>query len=171
MVDLVSQMDRESDKGADAMATDEAFRQFELWRDDPFFDEATQAELRILAHDPDEIADRFGTSLAFGTGGLRGLIGAGTNRINRYTVAQATEGLARYVLTQGQEMCRRGVVIAFDSRLYASWFAEIAAGVLCRNGIKVYLSDTIRPVPVLSFAVRHLRAAAGIMITASHNPA
>ena len=171
MADLVSEMDRDTDSGTDQMITAEVFRQFKLWRDDPFFDEATQAELRILAHDPDEIADRFGTSLAFGTGGLRGLIGAGTNRINRYTVAQATEGLARYVLVQGQEMCRRGVVIAFDSRLYASWFAEIAAGVLCRHGILVYLSDAIRPVPVLSFAVRHLHAAAGIMITASHNPA
>ena len=151
--------------------------QYRQWRDDPFFDEATQAELRIIAHDPDEIADRFGASLSFGTGGLRGLIGAGTNRINRYTVAQATEGLARFLLDQvdqaeqSPEICRQSVVIVFDSRLHSAWFAEIAAGVLCRHGIRVQLSDDIRPVPLLSFAVRHFRAAAGIMITASHNPA
>ena len=141
-----------------------------LWSTDPFFDLNTRKELLDLREDKKEIEERFYRDLEFGTGGLRGIIGAGTNRINPYTVAKATAGLARYIMNQGQEAMDRGVAISYDSRHFSPEFAEKAALVLTRAGIRVYLSDTLRPVPMLSYAVRHFGAFSGVMITASHNP-
>lgn len=117
-----------------------------------------------------EIYDRFYTAMEFGTGGLRGVIGAGTNRINKYTVRKATQGFAAYIKTLGADACRRGVVIAYDNRRKSVEFCKETAGVLAANGITAYLFDTLRPTPELSFAVRYLKAAGGVMITASHNP-
>ncbi len=145
-------------------------RHYELWSQDPYFDELTRAELLAIRSDPDEIEERFYRELEFGTGGLRGIIGAGTNRMNRYTVAKATAALARYIRSAGTEAMQRGVVISYDSRHRSTEFAEVAAGTLTSEGVRVYLSDRLRPVPLLSFAVRHYGAYAGIMITASHNP-
>jgi phosphoglucomutase len=145
--------------------------QYALWSTHPFFDAATRDELRDLAQRPDEIEDRFYADLVFGTGGLRGVIGAGTNRINRYTVALVSTGFARTLAARGPEACRRGIVIAYDSRRFSADFALLTALVFVGQGIRVFLSDELRPVPVLSFAVRHLGAVGGVMITASHNPA
>lgn len=131
-------------------------------------DPDTRRELEGLSDG--EIYDRFYTSLSFGTGGLRGLIGAGTNRMNRYTVGKATAGFARYIKERGEEFAARGVVIAHDNRLHSDEFALRAAGVLAANGIPSYLWGSLRPTPELSYAVRTLGAAGGIMITASHNP-
>lgn len=131
-------------------------------------DEATRNELFSLT-DEQEKEDRFYRKLEFGTGGLRGVIGAGTNRINSYVVAGATQGLAAYIKKHG--IAAQGVVIAYDSRNFSRKFAETASRVLNANGIKTYLFDELRPTPELSFAVRYLSAAAGIVITASHNPA
>ena len=142
---------------------------YRLWSEDPYFDEETRKELREIT-DPQEIEDRFYTDLEFGTGGLRGIIGAGTNRMNKYVIRKATQGLAECVCDNGQEGMQRGVVIAYDSRRYSPEFALEAALVLAKNGIKVYLFDALRPTPELSFAVRHLHALAGIVVTASHNP-
>ncbi|MEA4887879.1 MAG: phospho-sugar mutase [Clostridiaceae bacterium] len=160
-----------SEKHAHILQNEPAYQRYLQWLNDSYFDAATQAELRGIENRPEAILDRFGSSLSFGTGGLRGLIGAGTNRINVYTVAQATEGLADYLLEQFAGTCDQGVVISYDSRLFSAYFADIAAGILCRRGIPVRLAGSLHPVPVLSFAIRHFRAAAGIMITASHNPA
>ncbi len=143
----------------------EAYRQ---WRTDPYFDEATRAELAAIEGDEAEIQDRFYRQLEFGTGGLRGVIGAGTNRMNVYTVRQATQGLASYIISQGGQ--ERGVAIAHDSRRLSPEFAEEAALCLAANGIKAYVFDDLRPTPELSFAVRELGCIAGIVITASHNP-
>ena len=141
---------------------------YEKWCTDPYFDEATKEELRALQQDEKEIEDRFYRQLEFGTGGLRGMIGAGTNRMNIYTVRQATQGLANYILSQkGQE---KGVAIAHDSRIMSPEFAREAALCLNANGIKTYLFESLRPTPELSFAVRELGCMAGIVITASHNP-
>lgn len=143
----------------------ETYRQ---WRTDPYFDSDTKAELEAIKEDPAEIEDRFYRNLAFGTGGLRGIIGAGTNRMNIYTVRKATQGLANYIISQnGQE---KGVAIAFDSRNMSPEFAEEAALCLNANGICSYLFESLRPTPELSFAVRELGCIAGIVITASHNP-
>lgn len=120
--------------------------------------------------DEKELEDRFYTSLTFGTAGMRGIIGAGTNRMNRYTVRKATQGLARFILNQGEEAKKKGVVIAYDCRHQSPEFAREAGLVLAQNGIKAYVFAELRPTPELSFAVRHLGTAAGIMITASHNP-
>ncbi len=146
-------------------------KQYELWSSDPYFDENTRKELLAIREDTKEIEDRFYRDLAFGTGGLRGVLGAGTNRMNIYTVAKATAGLAQYITRQGPEAVARGVVISFDSRHFSPEFARTVAGVLTRAGIKAYLSDELRPVPVLSYAVRLYKAYAGVMVTASHNPA
>lgn len=143
---------------------------FEVWSTDLYFNETTREELLKISSDESEIEDRFYRDLAFGTGGLRGVIGAGTNRINEYTVSKATAGLAAYIQKEGPEAMKRGVVVSFDSRRFSPEFAQKTARVLSRAGIRVYLSDELRPVPVLSFAVRYFRAFAGIMITASHNP-
>lgn len=133
-------------------------------------DSATKAELAAIAGDDKEIKERFFCDLAFGTGGLRGVIGAGTNRINKYIVRKTTQGYAEYVKKAGVEACRRGVVIAHDNRRFSIDFAKETAGVLAANGIKAYLFDSLRPTPELSFSVRELGAFGGVMITASHNP-
>ncbi len=144
---------------------------YRLWTTDQAFDAATRAELLAISKDPTEIEDRFYMDLAFGTAGLRGIIGAGTNRMNRYTVARASEGFARFLAGQGEEIRNRGIVISFDSRRFSKEFALLCAQIFVGHGVRVYLSDELRPVPVLSFAVRHYQAAGGVMITASHNPA
>ncbi len=141
---------------------------YQKWCADPYFDEETRAELKAIAGDEAEIQDRFYRQLEFGTGGLRGVIGAGTNRMNIYTVRQATQGLANYILSQKGE--EKGVAIAFDSRRMSPEFAREAALCLNANGICTFLFDSLRPTPELSFAVRRLGCIAGIVITASHNP-
>lgn len=142
--------------------------EYKKWCTDAYFDEETKAELQAIAGDDKEILDRFYRQLEFGTGGLRGVIGAGTNRMNIYTVRQATQGLANYIISQkGQN---KGVAIAFDSRIMSPEFAEEAALCLNANGIKAYVFESLRPTPELSFAVRHLGCIAGIVVTASHNP-
>ena len=142
---------------------------YESWLEDPYFDEETKKELLDIAGDEKEIEDRFYRELEFGTGGLRGLIGAGTNRMNIYTVRKATQGLADYVIEAGGQ--ERGVAIAYDSRRMSTEFAREAALCLNSNGIKTYIFESLRPTPELSFAVRELGCTAGIVITASHNPA
>ena len=143
---------------------------YEQWLKDFADDRETVDELRSIQNDEKEIEDRFYTDLSFGTAGLRGVLGAGSNRMNCYVVRRATQALAKYILsTPGQ--AERGVVIAYDSRRFSDRFAKQAALVLCKMGVKVYLFESLRPVPMLSFAVRHLKAIAGIVITASHNPA
>ena len=144
----------------------EAYR---FWCENPYFDEATKEELRSIAGDENEIKDRFYRSLEFGTGGLRGIIGAGTNRMNLYTVRKATQGLANFILKEGG--AERGVAIAYDSRRMSIEFSEEAALCLAANGIKAYRFESLRPTPELSFAVRELGCIAGIVVTASHNPA
>lgn len=131
------------------------------------FDEETKAELEAIT-DEKEIEDRFYKDLEFGTGGLRGVMGAGANRMNKYTVSKATKGLADYLVDEYKENI--SVAIAYDSRNNSAQFAAYAAEVLCANGIKVYLYDTLMPTPVLSFTVKHLGCTAGIVLTASHNP-
>lgn len=131
-------------------------------------DEATVAELKSIAQDEQEIEDRFYTELAFGTGGLRGVLGMGTNRMNVYNVRRATMGLAKYLIDQG--IADRGVTVAYDSRNMSDVFARQTALTLAAAGVKAYLFDSLRPVPVLSYSVRHLHAAGGVIITASHNP-
>lgn len=138
------------------------------WLNDPYFDEKTKEELRGIAGDEKEIEDRFYRDLEFGTAGLRGVIGAGTNRMNIYTVRKATQGLANYINKVGK--AGQGVAISYDSRHMSPEFADEAALCLAANGIKAYVFESLRPTPVLSFAVRYLKAAAGINITASHNP-
>ena len=138
------------------------------WCTNPYFSEETRAELEAIKDNEAEIEDRFYRQLEFGTGGLRGVIGAGTNRMNSYTVRQATQGLANYIISQnGQE---KGVAIAHDSRIMSPEFAEEAALCLNANGIRAYVFDSLRPTPELSFAVRELGCVSGIVITASHNP-
>lgn len=149
----------------------EAVRKYEAWLNDPQMDEATKAELEAIAGQTAEIEDRFYRDLAFGTGGLRGVIGAGTNRMNAYTVGKATQGFARFVKEQASSAgTEPTVVIAYDSRHRSPEFAEEAALVLAGNGVKAYVFESLRTTPELSFAVRHLRASGGIVITASHNP-
>lgn len=141
---------------------------YEEWLSDAYFDEATKRELKEIEGNEKEIEDRFYKELEFGTGGLRGVIGAGTNRMNIYTVRKATQGLANYIIAcKGQE---KGVAIAYDSRRMSPEFAREAALCLNANGIKAYVFDSLRPTPELSFAVRELKCIAGIVITASHNP-
>jgi len=141
------------------------------WLSDQY-DEETRNEIQQLVDKQDykELTDRFYKDLDFGTGGLRGIIGAGTNRINKYTIRKATQGLATYIIKQGPEAAAKGVAIAYDSRYKSPEFSLEAALVLAGNGIKVYLFDKLHPTPLLSFAVRHLKAQAGIVVTASHNP-
>ena len=141
---------------------------YEEWLTSPVFDEATKAELKAIAGNDAEIRDRFYKDLEFGTGGLRGVVGAGTNRMNLYTVRRATQGLAKYIISKGAQS--KGVAISYDSRHFSPEFAEAAALTLNANGIKSYLFDALRPTPELSYAVRELKCTAGIMVTASHNP-
>ena len=142
--------------------------QYDFWLEDSYFDEKTKEELRGIAGDEKEIEDRFYKELEFGTGGLRGVIGAGTNRMNIYTVRKATQGLANYIISQGGK--DKGVAIAYDSRRMSPEFADEAALCLNANGIKAYVFDALRPTPELSFALRKLHCISGIVITASHNP-
>ena len=143
---------------------------YETWLKEFADDRATVDELKAIAGDEKEIEDRFYTELSFGTAGMRGVLGAGTNRMNLYNVRRATKGFADYINSQNPEYRQRGVVIAYDSRRMSPEFAKASALVLCHEGIHVYLFDELRPVPILSYAVRHLHAIAGIVITASHNP-
>ncbi len=138
------------------------------WLENPYFDEETKEELKSLAGNEKEIEDRFYTELEFGTAGLRGVIGAGINRMNIYTVRKTTQGLANYILKQGK--ANRGVAIAYDSRRMSPEFADEAALCLAANGIKSYVFESLRPTPELSYAVRELGCIAGINVTASHNP-
>ena len=142
---------------------------YEQWIRDFADDAETVRELESIRNDEKEIEDRFYTELSFGTAGMRGVLGAGMNRMNKYNVRRATKGLAGY-LKENPEQAKRGVVIAYDSRRCSDSFAKDTALVLCREGVPAYLFDALRPVPILSFAVRHLNAIAGIVITASHNP-
>lgn len=147
-----------------------SIQKFELWTSHPYFDQDTQGELLALKNEPKEIEERFYKDLEFGTGGLRGIIGAGTNRMNFYTVRKASQGLAQYIVENGERAQKSGIVIAYDSRRFSKDFAKQAAMVFCQNGIQTFLFDDLRTTPELSYAVRHLRAAAGVVITASHNP-
>ena len=142
--------------------------EYEKWCTDPAFDEETKKELLEIRGNNEEIEDRFYKELEFGTAGLRGVIGMGTNRMNKYTVGKATQGLANYILEQGTQ--DKGVAISYDSRKMSDEFSLQTALILNANGIKTYLFEKLRPVPELSFAVRELNCTAGIMITASHNP-
>ena len=142
--------------------------EYKKWMESSFIDEETKNELKNIENDEKEIQDRFYKNLEFGTAGLRGVIGAGTNRMNKYTVSKATQGLANFIIKEnGQD---RGVAISYDSRNMSKEFSEIAANCLNANGIKAYVFEELRPVPELSYAVRSLGCIAGIMITASHNP-
>ncbi len=142
--------------------------QFDFWLNDDYFDEGTKQELLAIRNDEKEIEDRFYRELEFGTGGLRGVIGAGTNRMNVYTVRKASQGLANYIIKNNA--CDKGVAIAYDSRRFSPEFADEAALCLAANGIKAYVFDALRPTPMLSFALRQLGCTAGIVVTASHNP-
>ena len=141
---------------------------YQEWLNNPYFDEATKEELKNIQDDDNEIKERFYSDLAFGTAGLRGIIGAGINRMNIYVVRKATQGLADYILEQGTD--KKRVAIAFDSRHMSPEFADEAALCLAANGIKAYIFESLRPTPELSFAVRYYNCIAGINITASHNP-
>lgn len=143
-------------------------KEYERWCTESAFDEETKKELLGIKEDEEEIKDRFYKELEFGTAGLRGIIGMGTNRMNKYTVGKATQGLANYILEQ--ETQNKGVAISYDSRKMSKEFSLQTALILNANGIKTYLFENLRPVPELSFAVRELGCTAGIMITASHNP-
>ena len=142
--------------------------EYKRWCESSEFDEDTKKELLKIKDDNAEIEDRFYKELEFGTAGLRGIIGAGTNRMNKYTVGKATQGLANYILEQGTQ--DKGVAISYDSRIMSKEFAMQTALIFCANGIKAYLFENLRPVPELSFTVRELKCTAGVMITASHNP-
>jgi len=143
---------------------------YNLWLNSPHFDKNTKAELQDIKDNPKEIEDRFYTDLTFGTGGLRGIIGAGTNRMNIYTVRKASQGIANYILKTGDKAKDMGVVVAHDSRKFSKEFAIETALVFAKNGIKSYIFDDLRPTPLLSFSVLQLGCIAGVMITASHNP-
>ena len=145
-------------------------KEYERWLSSPAVDEATKQELRAVEGNEEEIKGRFSAPLEFGTGGLRGGLGAGIARMNLYTVRQATQGLANLVLSHGAEAAARGVVVAHDSRHRSREFAEGVCGVLAASGVRAYLFDELRPTPELSFAVRELHCIAGVNITASHNP-
>ena len=151
----------------------DAFEKYNEWRQNTYFDEAFRAELDSIANQPEEIEDRFYTDLAFGTAGMRGIIGAGTNRINPYIIRKATQGFANFLNTRRQHLpadFEQSVVIAYDSRHMSYEFALETALVMAGNGIKAYLFNGVRTTPELSFAVRYLHCIGGVMITASHNP-
>jgi len=142
--------------------------EFNFWLEDAYFDQDTKNELLAIRNNATEIEERFYKELEFGTGGLRGVIGAGTNRMNVYTVRKATQGLANFILKQGTQA--KGVAIAYDSRRMSPEFADVAGLCLAANGIKAYVFESLRPTPELSFALRTLGCTAGIVVTASHNP-
>ncbi len=147
----------------------EAMELYRQWLKDFADDADTVADLKAIADDPKEIEDRFYKELEFGTAGMRGVLGAGTNRLNIYNVRRVSRALAKYILTT-PDGAEKGVAIAYDSRHMSDVFAKQAALVLCNAGVKAFLFDSLRPVPVLSFTIRHLKCIAGIVITASHNP-
>jgi len=149
----------------------DSIKKLEYWLSSSAVDEATKEELQEISDKPEQVEERFYKDLEFGTAGLRGILGAGTNRMNIYTVRQATQGLANYICARGEKAKSRGVVISYDSRHFSYEFAYESACVLAASGIKTYVFDILHPVPVLSFAVRYLNCYSGIMITASHNPA
>lgn len=142
--------------------------EYRFWLEDDYFDQDTRKELQAIGDDKAEIEDRFYKELEFGTGGMRGVIGAGTNRMNIYTVRKATQGLANFILKQGTQA--KGVAISYDNRRMSTEFANVAALCMAANGIKAYVFEELRPTPELSFALRKLGCTAGIMVTASHNP-
>ena len=142
---------------------------YKFWCENDYFDAETKKELKAIENDEKEIKERFYRDLEFGTGGLRGIIGAGTNRMNLYTVRKATQGLANFIIKEGGQ--DKGVAIAYDSRNMSIEFSEESALCLAANGIKAYRFESLRPTPELSFALRELGCIAGIVITASHNPA
>ena len=146
----------------------EYIKEYKRWLESPLVDDASKNELRSLS--PEEIKERFYSDLEFGTGGLRGVMSVGTNRMNIYTVRKATQALANDILSSGEDNAKKGVVIAYDSRNNSKLFAFEAACVLSANSIKCYMFDSLRPTPELSFAVRYLNCCRGIVITASHNP-
>ena len=146
----------------------DAMKTYEFWCTSPYFDEATKEELRAIKEDEKEITERFYRELEFGTGGLRGILGAGTNRMNIYTVRKATQGLANFIIKEHAQ--EKGVAISFDSRHMSPEFAKETALCMAANGIKAYIFPSLRPTPMLSFAVRELHCTAGVMVTASHNP-
>ena len=146
----------------------DAMKNYEFWCTSPYFDEATKAELLAIKDDEKEITERFYRELEFGTGGLRGILGAGTNRMNIYTVRKATQGLANFIIKEHAQ--EKGVAISFDSRHMSPEFAKETALCMAANGIKAYIFPSLRPTPMLSFAVRELHCTAGVMVTASHNP-
>lgn len=148
----------------------DAVKRYQEWTNNSAFDIETRRELLAIADDQAEIEERFYQDLAFGTGGLRGILGAGTNRMNQYTVSRAALGFARNIVGRGDAAIHRGVVISYDSRHRSREFALQTALIFAGQGIRARLSDELRPVPMLSFAVRHFGAAGGVMITASHNP-
>ena len=149
----------------------EASKQFEYWLNDSYFDDETKQELMAIRNNEAEVEDRFYRELEFGTGGLRGVIGAGTNRMNKYVVRKATQGLANYIKKNGgADAAKKGVAISFDCRRFSPEFADETALCLAANGIKAYVSDILRPTPELSFALREFGCIAGVMVTASHNP-
>ena len=150
------------------MENKDYMQEYCLWISSDAFDEKTKKELESIAGNEEEIKDRFYKSLEFGTAGLRGVIGAGTNRMNIYTVRKASQGLANVIIREGGQ--DKGVAIAYDSRHMSVEFSEEAALCLNANGIKTYLFESLRPTPELSFALRELGCIAGIVITASHNP-
>lgn len=146
-------------------------KEYESWLSSELVDEATKEELKSISANTEEIEDRFYRDLDFGTAGLRGVLGAGCNRMNNYTVRRTAQGIANYINSEGAEAAKRGVVIAYDCRHFSAEFAMESAKVFAANGIKAYVFDEMNPTPALSFAVRHLNTFAGVMITASHNPA
>ncbi len=148
-----------------------ALQQYQTWLDYPQLEESLKAELLAIKGNDEEIAERFSTSMEFGTGGIRGILRAGTNGMNVYTVCQATQGLANLIVKNGADAMKKGVAIGYDSRHFSDTFAKESAMVLAANGIKVYIFPSLRPTPMLSFAIREMNTTAGIVITASHNPA
>jgi phosphoglucomutase len=144
--------------------------EYNKWLNDPYIDETTKQELLKIKDDENEILDRFYQGLPFGTAGMRGIIGAGLNRMNSYVVEITTQALAEVLIEEGEENKEKGVAIAYDCRHFSKEFAWLSASILAGNGIRTYIYDGMRPTPELSFTVRHLKCASGIMITASHNP-
>ena len=141
-------------------------KNYEIWLNDPRLNDEGKAELAAIANDGKEMEYRFGGELAFGTAGMRGIIGYGMNMMNVYTVMRATQGLAEFVKSLGAEAMEKGVVISYDTRRKSEEFAKATAGVLAKNGVKAYLFSDVHPVPMLSYAVRYLGTVAGVMITA-----
>ncbi|RRD94908.1 phospho-sugar mutase [Clostridiales bacterium COT073_COT-073] len=140
------------------------------WLNSPYIDEETRAELKAIENDPAEIQNRFYKNLEFGTAGLRGILGAGTNRMNKYNVAQVTQGIADFICEKGEDYKKRGVAIAYDCRHFSDSFSKMAALIFAANGIKAYLFESLRPTPELSYTIRQLNTASGVILTASHNP-